>query len=407
MKAASRQQIRFSGTGTSGTETISSVTVGDTWLIARYEINDDVSHDESMVRFWLSNGTTLNWERGDATDGSQIDVTVTVLEMGTDTTVQNGSTSLTGTTATASISTVDQNDAFIIFSASSDDTTDNNPHMVRVSARFTSNTEITFERNNSTGTVEIRWYVIESTTLTVQSGSISVTSTSGNTDSVSPVVAADTFLVGSFHTNEATYPIDEGAIYCDLQNTTTVRGRLGFAGATNTYHYFLVEDSDQTVQTAGDSVSNATSGTDSISAIVLARSFVLPTVHPAHAVNDSSYQPATYTDSVYFDFWLGTTTTINWERNQAVSDTHIYRQAIELVDPVAWEQEGYRWRNDDGSESAATWKAAQDTDITGLDKETTVRLRVLSDATGDPPTAQATLQVRKVGEPDALWRDVE
>lgn len=58
------------------------------------------------------------------------------------------------------------------------------------------------------------------------------------------------------------------------------------------------------------------------------------------------------------------------------------------------EQEGYRWRNDDGSESAATWLAAQDTNIT-QPSETNTRLRVLLDTTGDPATTQYRLDYKR------------
>lgn len=44
-------------------------------------------------------------------------------------------------------------------------------------------------------------------------------------------------------------------------------------------------------------------------------------------------------------------------------------------------QEGFRFRNDDGSETTATWKAAEDTGIT-LPSGNTVRLRLVIDATG-------------------------
>lgn len=45
--------------------------------------------------------------------------------------------------------------------------------------------------------------------------------------------------------------------------------------------------------------------------------------------------------------------------------------------PVAtFEQEGYRWRNDDGSETTATWAAAQDSDLTAA-LGTNVRLRTI------------------------------
>lgn len=42
------------------------------------------------------------------------------------------------------------------------------------------------------------------------------------------------------------------------------------------------------------------------------------------------------------------------------------------------DQEGFRWRNDDGSETTATWKAAQDTDLTAL-LSANVRLRTIVD----------------------------
>lgn len=55
--------------------------------------------------------------------------------------------------------------------------------------------------------------------------------------------------------------------------------------------------------------------------------------------------------------------------------------------------EGFRFRNDDGSESAATWKASQDTNIT-LAADTAARLRLLVNATGDPAGKQFQLEYR-------------
>jgi hypothetical protein len=67
------------------------------------------------------------------------------------------------------------------------------------------------------------------------------------------------------------------------------------------------------------------------------------------------------------------------------------------------EQEGYRWRADDGSETTATWLASQDTDISRT-KDTVTRLRTLIDTTSDAPSEAVTLQYRKVGA--GSWRDV-
>lgn len=42
---------------------------------------------------------------------------------------------------------------------------------------------------------------------------------------------------------------------------------------------------------------------------------------------------------------------------------------------IVFVQEHYRWRNDDGSESSATWKATADTAITGVTRGGNIRLR--------------------------------
>jgi hypothetical protein len=67
-------------------------------------------------------------------------------------------------------------------------------------------------------------------------------------------------------------------------------------------------------------------------------------------------------------------------------------------------QEGYRWRADNGSESAADWLAEQDVNI-NRDKLLNTRLRVLIDATGDPASQRYKLRYRKQG--DDGWRDLK
>lgn len=69
------------------------------------------------------------------------------------------------------------------------------------------------------------------------------------------------------------------------------------------------------------------------------------------------------------------------------------------------EQEGGRWRDDDGNEAGATWLANQDVDITRA-TATNTRLRLLKNTTLDTPSEQDKLQERKVGDPDSEWRDI-
>lgn len=67
------------------------------------------------------------------------------------------------------------------------------------------------------------------------------------------------------------------------------------------------------------------------------------------------------------------------------------------------DQKRFRFRNDDGSETTATWAAAEDADIS-VAALTAKRLRVQVAATGDPSAKSFKLQYRKVG--DGTWRDI-
>lgn len=70
------------------------------------------------------------------------------------------------------------------------------------------------------------------------------------------------------------------------------------------------------------------------------------------------------------------------------------------------EQEGYRFRNDDGSESAATWKAVQDANI-NLGQNQKVRLRVLINASGDPVSGQYQIEYKKSTDPDTAYKKIQ
>jgi len=69
------------------------------------------------------------------------------------------------------------------------------------------------------------------------------------------------------------------------------------------------------------------------------------------------------------------------------------------------EQEGFRFRNDDGSESAATWRQTQDVDDT-IAKDTNFRLRFLLSATGDPVTSKFQVEYKETSAEDTRWRKI-
>lgn len=70
------------------------------------------------------------------------------------------------------------------------------------------------------------------------------------------------------------------------------------------------------------------------------------------------------------------------------------------------EQEGFRFRNDNGTEITATWRQLQDI-IDSIAKSTNVRLRVLVNATDDPADNQYQLEYKETGDGDVEYRKIQ
>ena len=97
---------------------------------------------------------------------------------------------------------------------------------------------------------------------------------------------------------------------------------------------------------------------------------------------------------------------IEWWVNQKpyISRTTQITLGILVVDMVALEQTHSRFRNDDGSESGATWSDAEDTDPVSIDVDVTKRIRIVVQETGCvAATHQASFQYNLLG---AGWNDI-
>jgi len=82
---------------------------------------------------------------------------------------------------------------------------------------------------------------------------------------------------------------------------------------------------------------------------------------------------------------------------QAVTQVWV---VVDYDSGASFEQEGFRFRADDGSETTATWLASQDTNITRAESSL-ARLRILVNATGDPSTKRFGLYYKKTT--DGTW----
>lgn len=98
---------------------------------------------------------------------------------------------------------------------------------------------------------------------------------------------------------------------------------------------------------------------------------------------------------------------ITWAVSESVAAVVVGTDYVKMdVVTNTVEQEGYRWRNDDGSETTATWLAAQDTNIT-QPTATNTRLRtILNDTTaGNQATTQYQLEYKLSS--DTVYRPVQ
>ncbi|MFZ1721029.1 MAG: hypothetical protein WAU07_00835, partial [Microgenomates group bacterium] len=101
-------------------------------------------------------------------------------------------------------------------------------------------------------------------------------------------------------------------------------------------------------------------------------------------------------DQVNLDDYFDSNGKITWAVYQSVSALTLNVDYVKMdVTSMAVEQEGYRFRADDGSETTATWLAAQDTTINRA-VSTPTRLRTLINSIGveDPDSAQYELEYK-------------
>lgn len=122
----------------------------------------------------------------------------------------------------------------------------------------------------------------------------------------------------------------------------------------------------------------------------------------------------TFVDTTTFDLHLvvGDTDAINQADDLSADAAFPFSDDVDGGDRSSWDigadeygavggiitsQEGFRWRNDDGNETSATWLAAQDTG-SYIPLNTNVRLRILLDTSGDASSFNPTLYYKKVGE---------
>lgn len=116
--------------------------------------------------------------------------------------------------------------------------------------------------------------------------------------------------------------------------------------------------------------------------------------------SEGPYDVSAYTNTdfkIRFRVVLGSTTV--YTHDFSITNIRIYG-----ADAASIEQEGYRFYND-GTESGSTARQLQDV-VDSITRLLTFQLRIILNATGDPPTQQYQLEYKEASDPATEWRKV-
>lgn len=343
-------------------------------------------------------------------------VEVTVVEFDSaSVTVQSGTYQMSASASTtASVTAVTLANTFLVHSWQVSGNPATHQH-AGVRGRFTSTTQLTFDRIGTTGTVDGHWFVIESDSadFSVEEFTVTLSAATSNTATISAVTTAKTFLVGSHTISDTTDDNADGSVEIVLTNTTTVTVQRAAAGGNIVYTGYAVEfagGGDETVQRGQIAAQGATASQSvDITAVDLDIAMVQAAGGPQSWKNGSFPGSGSSDNGDAFCAWdFVDTDTIRVQHTTSGGEASndLAWEVIEwAVQSVTREQDSYRFEDDDGSESGSTFRETQNT-ATTIGKEINFRVRVGMQAVGDAPAEAATFQIKESSDAASEWRDI-
>lgn len=282
---------------------------------------------------YFSGSETVNVTRESST--GTLAITGYVLEFDPtvqNTSVQTGTFSMTGTSTSENISTVTLTKAFPIIYGES--TTSGNADDDLVRCHFNTDSQLGFERDDSVGTKAGRWYVVESDAFTTQEEeAVSLSYAFNDTETISEVVMADTFLIATMENGTQANAAANTGCYTKLASSTTIYSEREGDGWTLLKDVFIIEcnDSEFAVQRNDkDMDGEGTSANVDVTAIDQTRS----TVHQPQLVCGKSAPGTLGTDieETFAELSFVDSDTINITTGEAHTDTGICSWEV-----VEWE----------------------------------------------------------------------
>ncbi len=188
--------------------------------------------------------------------------------------VQSGTTTMTGNSQTAAITSVDTSKAFLVFGVN---VNENEPQKGQINGEITNATTLTFQRNVTGNTVTITWHVVEfSSGVSVQRGStglspvpVNVTLTAVNTAKSFPIIS---------HSCDGTTFDDNDFYKAKITTPTNLEIDSYYLCSTGSGKWQVVEYTDSAVQQGDVSFgSGDSSKTDTVTSVDTSKSWLIYT----------------------------------------------------------------------------------------------------------------------------------
>jgi hypothetical protein len=310
---------------------------------ATWRVEDGLSpigQSVTEIDVWPNSTGQITAQR-DGTPAYSVDVTAYVIEFGSDTTVYKGTWAMTSAeTSDTGISiggTVTLANTFGWHYGESEDggtaTWDSDPDGRNRKFEFASTTTLDISRAAAKGAKTGHWFVVESSTLSVQHETEDFLANGSLThihDITSAVTHADTFVLVSHTTTE---DAENDLTLChelyDDEGQDTIRSRRAFGNPTDTsYAYQIVTDSALTVQ-RGDFTSATSPDSASISAVNLSYAIVKqPSCRSGEEAGN--YYASGTIDARYTEMWLSSTTQVDGRQGAGGASRTIPWEVIEF-----------------------------------------------------------------------------
>ena len=262
------------GGSTTTTATITAVAMSRAFLVFSTTLNDS-NPLNTEVRGEITDPTTVTFTRFGTTGA--VTIKWSVVEYASGVTVQRGTTaSLTSTTNSIPIASVNTAKAFPIISYSQDGTTHAGNDFYK--AKLTSSTNLDVSVAVA-GTAIVSWQVVEFTNATVQSGDVSfLTTDASKTATVTSVNTSKSWLVFT-HTSDdgTTTNIGQKLVRGQMTNATTLTFDRVSTGQAINLTWYLVEFTDNHVVQKGSQAftTSETQKDVTIASVATANSFAV------------------------------------------------------------------------------------------------------------------------------------